>query len=187
MPTKRARKQRSEQGPTGLVDRRAMDERFAQADCGRPARLRPPSPSKAPGALSSSPGPLGVALRPAVRSAARDRSCYLPRDVFFGRLGFAGAFFTVWASDFGRFLPATSDSFPIRVLSSPPYRASFALCRRSASPWPRSTPGPSTPTCWRPLGATRTVRALIGSALTEGIALATACGYAKRAVLQHFL
>jgi hypothetical protein len=68
-----------------------------------------------------------VALRTA--SAARDRSCHLPRDVFFGRLGFAGAFFTVWASDFGRFLPATSDSFTIRVLSSAPYRASFALCR----------------------------------------------------------
>lgn len=43
----------------------------------------------------------------------RDRGCYLPREVFFGRLGFAGAFFTVWASDFGRFLPATSDSFPM--------------------------------------------------------------------------
>jgi hypothetical protein len=28
------------------------------------------------------------------------------------------------------------------------------LCRGSASAWPRSTPGPSTPTCWRPLGAT---------------------------------
>jgi hypothetical protein len=40
----------------------------------------------------------------------------LPREVFFGRLGFAGAFFTVWASDFGRFLPATSDSFPVDVL-----------------------------------------------------------------------
>jgi hypothetical protein len=62
------------------------------------------------------------ALRTAVRSA--DRGCYLPRDVFFGRLGFAGAFFTFWASDFGRFLPATSDSFPVRVLSSAPYRAS---------------------------------------------------------------
>jgi hypothetical protein len=42
-----------------------------------------------------------------------DRCCYLPREVFFGRLGFAGAFFTVWASDFGRFLPAMSDSFPV--------------------------------------------------------------------------
>jgi hypothetical protein len=40
---------------------------------------------------------------------------YLPREVFFGRLGFGGAFFTVWASDFGRFLPATSDSFPLDV------------------------------------------------------------------------
>ena len=43
-------------------------------------------------------------------------ACYLPREVFFARLGFAGAFFTVWVSDFERFLPATSDSFPVDVL-----------------------------------------------------------------------
>jgi hypothetical protein len=36
---------------------------------------------------------------------------YLPREVFFGRLGFAGAFAPVCASDFGRFFPATSGSF----------------------------------------------------------------------------
>jgi hypothetical protein len=36
---------------------------------------------------------------------------YLPREVFFGRLGLAGAFFSVWASDFERFFPATSSSF----------------------------------------------------------------------------
>jgi hypothetical protein len=54
--------------------------------------------------------------------------CYLPREVFFGRLGFADAFFTVWASDFGRFLPATSDFFPIDELPAAPYRASPALC-----------------------------------------------------------
>src|SRR6266516_7764961 len=106
--------------------------------------------------------------QPAARSAARDR--YLPREVFFGRLGLAGAFFAVWASDFGRFLPATSDSFPIDVLPSAPYRASPALCRRSASAWPRSTQWPSTPTCWRPLGETRAVRALIGlRAVAEGV------------------
>jgi hypothetical protein len=58
----------------------------------------------------------------AAGSAARDRGCYLPREDFFGRLGFAGAFFTVWASDFGRFLPATSDSFPIDVLPGARYR-----------------------------------------------------------------
>jgi hypothetical protein len=52
------------------------------------------------------------------------RGAYLPREVFFGRLGFSGAFFTVWASDFGRFLPATSDSFPIDVLPGAPYRGS---------------------------------------------------------------
>jgi hypothetical protein len=36
---------------------------------------------------------------------------YLPREVFFGRLALVGAFFSVWASDFGRFFPATSGSF----------------------------------------------------------------------------
>jgi hypothetical protein len=71
-------------------------------------------------------------------AAARDRSCYLPRDVFFGRLGFAGAFFTVWASDFGRFLPATSDSFPIGVLSSAPYRARPRAVPLVRFRWPRS-------------------------------------------------
>ena len=35
----------------------------------------------------------------------------MPREVFFGRLGFAGAFAPVCASDFGRFFPATSGSF----------------------------------------------------------------------------
>jgi hypothetical protein len=68
------------------------------------------------------------------RPTARDRCCYLPREVFFGRLGFAGAFFTVWASDFGRFLVATSDSFPVDVLPSPPYRGSSAVCCGSTSP-----------------------------------------------------
>jgi hypothetical protein len=35
----------------------------------------------------------------------------LPREVFFGRFGFAGVFFSVWGSDFSRFFPATSASF----------------------------------------------------------------------------
>jgi hypothetical protein len=39
------------------------------------------------------------------RSAARRR--YLPREVFFGRFGFVDGFFSVWASDFERFFPAT--------------------------------------------------------------------------------
>jgi hypothetical protein len=51
---------------------------------------------------------------------ARLPACYLPRDVFFGRLGFAGAFFSVWASDLGRFFPATSGSFPAVLLRSAP-------------------------------------------------------------------
>src|SRR5438034_381617 len=65
-----------------------------------------------------------ASLRRALGVDARDRCCYLPREVFFGRLGFAGAFFTVCASDFVRFLPATSDSFPIDVLPGAPYRGS---------------------------------------------------------------
>ena len=36
-----------------------------------------------------------------------DRCGYLPREIFFGRFGFAGGFFSVWATDFGRFFPAT--------------------------------------------------------------------------------
>jgi hypothetical protein len=36
---------------------------------------------------------------------------YLPREVFFGRFGFAGAFVPVCAGDIGRFFPATSGSF----------------------------------------------------------------------------
>jgi hypothetical protein len=38
---------------------------------------------------------------------------YLPREVFFGRLVFAGAFLPVCATDFGRFFPATSGSFQL--------------------------------------------------------------------------
>jgi len=34
----------------------------------------------------------------------------LPREVFFGRFGFAGGFLPVWAIDFERFFPATSGS-----------------------------------------------------------------------------
>ena len=41
---------------------------------------------------------------------------YLPREVFFGGLGFAGAFVPVCAGDIGRFFPATSGSF--RLISS---------------------------------------------------------------------
>jgi hypothetical protein len=75
---------------------------------------------------------LGVAGRqPAARPTARDRCCYLPREVFFGRLGFAGAFFTVWASNFERFLLATSDSFPVDLLPSARTRASPANSDKS--------------------------------------------------------
>jgi len=49
------------------------------------------------------------------------RCCYLPREAFFGRLGFAGDFFWVWTGDFGRFLPAISDSFPIGMLPGARY------------------------------------------------------------------
>jgi hypothetical protein len=46
-------------------------------------------------------------------------AAYLPREVFFGRLALAGAFFSVWASDFGRFFPATSSSFHLIERSGP--------------------------------------------------------------------
>jgi len=45
------------------------------------------------------------------RCRASVTGLYLPREVFFGRLGFAGAFLPVCASDFSRFFPATSGSF----------------------------------------------------------------------------
>jgi hypothetical protein len=45
------------------------------------------------------------------RGYASGGATYLPREVFFGRLALAGAFFSVWGSDFGRFFPATSASF----------------------------------------------------------------------------
>ena len=46
--------------------------------------------------------------------APRGRTDYLPRAVFFGRLGLVGVFF-VWACDFGRFFPATSSSFLVSL------------------------------------------------------------------------
>ena len=48
---------------------------------------------------------------PPQRCRASVTGLYLPREVFFGRLVFAGAFVPVCASDFGRFFPATSGSF----------------------------------------------------------------------------
>jgi hypothetical protein len=42
----------------------------------------------------------------------------LPREVFFGRFAFAGAFFSVWANDFGRFFPATSAPSADRVIAT---------------------------------------------------------------------
>jgi hypothetical protein len=48
-----------------------------------------------------------------------DRCCYLPREVFFGRLALVGVVFSVWASDFGRFFPATSGSFPCPSVAHP--------------------------------------------------------------------
>jgi hypothetical protein len=84
--------------------------------------------------------------QPAARSAARDRGCYLPREVFFGRLGFVDAFFTVWASDFGRFLPATSDSFP-RDVSRATLPSRPRPCRGPASAGHGLTLCQSTPTC----------------------------------------
>ena len=47
------------------------------------------------------------------------RTDYLPREVFFGRLGLVGVFFSVWACDFERFFPATSGSFPVSLPGAP--------------------------------------------------------------------
>ena len=44
-------------------------------------------------------------------AARRRKPTYLPREVFFGRLGLVGVFFSVWPCEFGRF-PVTSGSFP---------------------------------------------------------------------------
>lgn len=44
------------------------------------------------------------------RCRASVTGLHLPREVFFGRLGFAGAFVPVCESDFGRFFAATSGS-----------------------------------------------------------------------------
>jgi hypothetical protein len=74
----------------------------------------------------------------------RPACCYLPREVFFGRLGFAGVFFTAWAGDFGRFLPATSDSFPVDMLVGAPYRGG-AACAAVLEPLEESQPGPCRP------------------------------------------
>jgi hypothetical protein len=41
----------------------------------------------------------------------------LPREVFFGRFGFVGGFFPVWASDFERFFPATFRLLRLSLLS----------------------------------------------------------------------
>jgi hypothetical protein len=40
----------------------------------------------------------------------------LPREDFFGRFGFAGGFFAVCASDFGRFFSATPGSSRLSLL-----------------------------------------------------------------------
>jgi hypothetical protein len=45
------------------------------------------------------------------RCRASVTGLYLPREVFFGRLVFAGAFVPACAMDFGRFFPVTSGSF----------------------------------------------------------------------------
>jgi hypothetical protein len=75
------------------------------------ARGRQPSPPITPtgwvldGAARAACTPAPAKLR------GKREGLYLPREVFFGRLVFAGAFVPVCASDFGRFFPATSGSF----------------------------------------------------------------------------
>jgi hypothetical protein len=60
---------------------------------------------------------------------------YLPREVFFGRLVFAGAFVPVCACDFGRFFPATSGSF--RLMCSAETLATAGLPVLEDLPFPR--------------------------------------------------
>jgi hypothetical protein len=79
----------------------------ASALSGNALRNDPPAVPSQWGRESATGGEIGGPLT---------RCLYLPREVFFGRLAFAGAFFAEWVSDFGRFLPATSDSFPVDVL-----------------------------------------------------------------------
>jgi hypothetical protein len=81
-----------------------------------------PSPARTRSGLPTSAGesteiPLGLELA-AVRTrwlslAGIADAAYLPREVFFGRLGLAGVFFSLWATDFGRFFPATGGLLPI--------------------------------------------------------------------------
>jgi hypothetical protein len=83
--------------------------------------------------------------RPAKLRGKRVTGLYLPREVFFGRLLFAGAFVPVCASDFGRFFPATSGSF--RLICSPETLAirlpnSKTSCSRAVGGSPSSTSGP---------------------------------------------
>src|SRR5438094_4301869 len=59
---------------------------------------------------------------------------YLPREIFFGRLVFAGDFLPVCASDFGRFFPATSGSF--RLIS--PETLATAATHLEDLPFPRN-------------------------------------------------
>lgn len=71
-----------------------------------------------------SPRPVDEAVRVALPGVGGDRDRvgapardpgrgYLPREVFFGRLGLAGVFFSLWATDFGRFFPATGRLLPV--------------------------------------------------------------------------
>src|SRR5712691_11522660 len=72
----------------------------------------------------------------APQSCGASMTClYLPREVFFGRLVFAGAFVPVCASDFGRFFPATSGSF--RLMCSAETLATAGLPVLEDLPFPR--------------------------------------------------
>jgi hypothetical protein len=109
-------------------------------------RLRRPADSRilaGPGAQvngssSASRGgnPRAAARRPLLLLAARS----LLRSV-----GFAGVFFTAWASDFGRFLPATSDSFPVDVFQGHPTEVAPVGCAKQALGEGRSRPSRNRP------------------------------------------
>jgi hypothetical protein len=78
---------------------------------------------------------------------------YLPREVFFGRLDFAGVFVPVCASDFGRFCPATSGSFRLMCSRWDTSDRGYPVPVRFAMTWPavefaRRTPSRVVPLMW---------------------------------------
>ncbi len=56
--------------------------------------------------------PRGVVERQPLEGLAPSTGIYLPREVFFGRFGFAAASFSVFGNGFSRFFPAMHTLLP---------------------------------------------------------------------------